>query len=327
MSCFHPITAYRMDNQTKLSFRLDNNAKLEKHRIEQLQVPCGKCIGCLLDRSNDMATRIHCETQNWTNNCFITLTYNNEHLPKDAQLCKKDLQDFWKRLRYYHKGVESWENPRTGKTEQPIRYYACGEYGENPKDRTLTPYGRPHYHACVFNWRPKDLKFYKTNHQGDALYTSKELNKIWGKGYVVVGNLNYQSACYVARYVTKKLFGKIAKIVYENKKPEFTESSRSVGIGLLKWLKDKIKIKENKGIYIKIKDKVKLKKIPKYFMKKWKEENALEYDWHVFEQTNIAKKNKEKVLAQTSLSESEYLKLQEKNLIEKIKCLKRSNII
>lgn len=322
MSCFHPIEAWRVidfidknkiEYVTKIKFIKPRN---EKNILEKLQLPCGKCIGCLLDRANDWATRCWCEAQNWKNNCFITLTYNNENLPENGQLLKEDLQKFWKRLRYYEKGYEYWDNPRTEKHENPIRYYSCGEYGGEK--------GRPHFHACVFNWKPKDLKFYKYNHQGDPLYTSKKLNKIWGKGYVIVGNLNYQSACYVARYVTKKMFGQIAKIYYKDKNPEFTESSRNGGIGIMKWINEKLEIIKNKGLYIKIKDKVKLKAIPKFFMKKWKDENDTNYDWFVFEKTNIAKKNKEEVLKKTTLSESEYLKLQEKNLKEKAKLLKRN---
>lgn len=315
MSCFHPVDAWRVENETKLKFVKPRN---ERYVIEKLQVPCGKCIGCLLDRANDWATRCWCECQNWKNNCFITLTYDEKHIPKDRQLCKADLQKFWKRLRYYEKGREYWNNPRNGKYENPIRYYSCGEYG--PKN------GRPHFHACVFNWKPKDLKLYKLNHQGDALYTSKTLSKIWGKGFVIIGDLNYQSACYVARYVTKKLYGKIAEIVKEklDREPEFTESSRNGGIGIMKWINEKIKIIENKGIFIKIKDKVKLKKIPKFFMKKWKDENDPEYDWYVFEQSNIAKENMQKILKQTNLSESEYLQMQENKLLEKAKLLKRN---
>lgn len=317
MSCFNPIDAWRIEDQTKLSFAKPKN---EKHVIEKLQVPCGKCIGCLLDKSNEWATRCYLESKNWKNNCFITLTYDEKNIPEDRQLHKEDLQKFWKRLRYYEKGKEYWENPKTGKHENPIRYYSCGEYGPSK--------GRPHFHACVFNWKPDDLKFYKFNHEGDPLYTSKKLNKIWGKGFVIIGNLNYRSACYVARYVTKKLYGRIGKIVYNQRKPEFTESSRNGGIGILEWTKNKLKIVENKGIYVKTKDTVKLKKIPKFFLKKWKESEEeigeYDYDMYIFEQTNIAKLKMTESLKKTTLNESEYRKLLKKNLIEKTKILKRN---
>ena len=105
-----------------------------------------------------------------------------------------------KRLRWHEKGNESWEkiNPKTGEIEEeyPIRFSACGEYG--PKG------GRPHYHLAILNWEPKDLKEYKPNKHGDMIYKSKTLQKIWGKGFVTIEELNYRTACYIARYVTKK---------------------------------------------------------------------------------------------------------------------------
>lgn len=317
MSCFHPIECWRLDNQTKLSFVKPRN---ERHVLEKMQVPCGHCIGCLLDKSNDWATRCWCEASNWKNNCFITLTYNDKNLPKNKELRKDDLQKFWKRLRYYEQGNEYWKNPRTGKHERPIRYFSCGEYG--PKN------GRPHFHACVFNWKPNDLKFYKLNHQNQKLYTSKTLSKIWGKGFVIIGELTYQSACYVARYVTKKIYGQLAKLYYQDKQPEFTESSRNGGIGIIKWIEEKEKIIKNEGLFIKIGEKVKLKPIPKFFIKKWKEEPDADLcEYYIYEKCQRAKINKAKILIQTNLNESEYLRLQEKNLTEKSKILKRTNLI
>lgn len=317
MACFHPIDAWRRDDETKLDFT--NAPKIRKHHIEHLRVPCGKCIGCMLDKANDWATRCYCETKGWTNNCFITLTYNDENLPENGQLIKKDLQDFWKRLRYYYEGKETWVNPQNGKVENPIRYFVCGEYG--PKTN------RPHYHACVFNWKPDDLKFYKENHAGDKLYISKKLTKIWGKGYVIIGDLTYQSACYVARYVSKKIFKdkKLYKIA--NFQREFTLCSTNGGIGIKFWQKFKNKITENKGIMIKIKNKVKIKKIPKYFMRKWKETGELEYDWYVFEIQQEGIKHWNETLSKTTKTESEYLQMLENNLLEKAQKLRRDNQI
>lgn len=207
------------------------------------------------------------------------------------------------------------------KDRKSIRYLICGEYG--PK--TL----RPHYHACVFNWKPKDLKFYKENHCGDRLFTSKKLSKIWGKGFVIIGELNYQSACYVARYVSKKLF---KEKNYQNAKqlniqPEFIESSRNGGIGIKYWNEYKNIIINNKGIILKIKDKVKNKPIPKYFMRKWKETGDMEYDWYTYENSERGRKQWQETLSKTSLSESEYLSLLEQQLKNKAKLLKRNNMI
>ena len=211
MTCYHPITAYKQSRadltlssqsyykSKKLSFRASENR-------EKIEIPCGHCLGCRLDHASMWATRLTMEAKQWGKCCFVTLTYNNaiengklKNLPiKNGKMTlkKKDLQDFLKRLRYYHTGEEQWENPKNGKIEKPIRYFACGEYG--PKG------GRPHYHIALFNFEPKDLKLYKQNKHGDGMFTSKDLQKIWGKGFVVIEELNFTTASYIARYVQKK---------------------------------------------------------------------------------------------------------------------------
>lgn len=114
-------------------------------------------------------------------NCFITLTYNDEKLPEYGGLRKDDLQRFFKRLRH-HVGT--------------FRYYACGEYGDNTQ--------RAHYHACVFGVDFQDKTPFRKI--GDhTLYTSKTLDEIWGNGNTSIGNLTFETAAYTARYVTKKL--------------------------------------------------------------------------------------------------------------------------
>ena len=196
------------------------------------------------------------ESKGWTKNCFVTLTYNNAldesgktNLPINEKvkmtLKKKDLQDFMKRLRYYEKGNQYWENPKNKKLEQPIRYFACGEYGPTN--------GRPHYHMALFNYMPTDLKPYKKNHNGDMLYMSPTLQKIWGKGFVIIGHLTPESASYIARYVQKKAYGYDNKH-YEKKglEGEFVETSRKGGIAY-QLIEDKEqfkKMKRNMGIFV-----------------------------------------------------------------------------
>jgi hypothetical protein len=88
-----------------------------------------------------------------------------------------------------------------------FRYYYCGEYGDK--------LGRPHYHLLIFGHEFEDQELFKTNHGNDKLYTSPSLDKLWGKGYAVIGELTFQSAAYVARYIMKKITGSIAKQHYE----------------------------------------------------------------------------------------------------------------
>lgn len=122
------------------------------------------------------------EARQHQQNCFITLTYDDENLPKSKSLDKTHLQKFFKRLRK--------QNPNT-----PLRYYACGEYGDRTK--------RAHYHACLFGMDFADkIEFRKIG--DNTLYISEELNKLWGNGLTSIGNLTFESAAYCARYVLKK---------------------------------------------------------------------------------------------------------------------------
>lgn len=315
MACFHTMKAYRLRNGD-LSFKPKNDYK------EILEIPCGKCIGCKLDHANDWATRCWCEMQSWKNNCFITLTYDNEHIPENGLLNKEDLQNFMKRLRYYHQGIEEWTNPRTKRKENPIRYLACGEYGPNGTRR-------PHFHILIFNWKPKDMKFYKENHAENRIMISKEITRIWGKGFITVGELTYKSACYVSRYCTKKMFNGVKNkdLKKAEIQPEFILMSRNGGIGIKYWENYQKLIMKQDGILIKQGDKVKNKRIPRYFEKKLQEQNEEKYEKYKTKKMIKGKKAIAKTLEKTSLTESEYKRMQERILIERTKILKRDNLI
>ena len=365
MTCFKPITVWkqthaRLDIPAKDYYELKKVSFHEVPGREKIEIPCGHCLGCRLDHANMWATRITLEAKNWKKCCFITLTYNNPNLPINKHglptLIKKDLQDFMKRLRYYEKGTEEWTNPTTGKKEHPIRFFACGEYG--PKG------GRPHYHLAIFNWEPDDLKLYKLNKHGDPIFTSKKLYKIWGKGFCPVEELNFNTASYIARYVQKKAGIAPQKREYTKEltsewkiderngkpwlhwkntvkkqeklqEPEFINMSRAVGIGKLYWIENKEKIKKNKGILLKVKDKVKLKPIPRYFQKLWENENWEEYARFKYENTKEGQKIKIKIISKISLPDGTpeelkwefYLNQQHQILKDKAKYLTRNNFI
>lgn len=159
---------------------------------EPVEVPCGQCIGCRLERSRQWAVRMMHEASLHDDNCFITLTYSDDNLPSDGSLVKSDFQKFMKRLRrrFFSSG---------------IRFFHCGEYGES--------LGRPHYHACLFGFDFPDREFYRM--AGDSrLYTSRILEDIWGVGFCTVGDVTFESAAYVARYVLKKVTGDLAEDHY-----------------------------------------------------------------------------------------------------------------
>lgn len=182
-----------------------------------LELPCGQCIGCRLAKAKAWAVRLVHEAQMHEKNSFITLTYDEEHLPKDRSLNVKHWQDFAKRLRH-----------EIG----PFRFYHCGEYG----DQTW----RPHYHAILFglDFR-EDRKLYKAG-KGYRLYTSAVLEKKWGAGFCTVADFSIETAAYVARYTVKKITGEDAEEWYMRVspegecwqvKPEYATMSRRPGIG------------------------------------------------------------------------------------------------
>lgn len=273
-------------------------------KVETELIPCGKCEGCKIDKANDWATRCYLEAQNHTKNAFITLTYNKDNLPKGKTLLKADLQKFWKRLRKHVAPTK-------------LSYFACGEYGLITK--------RPHYHAAVFNYWPDDAQPYKRNDVGDMLYTSAELEKIWGKGYVIIGNLTYESACYIARYVYKKAFG-AEKELKKGQLPEFITSSKRPAIAKdyyfepYKWLK----IIRNNGVLIPSKNGVKLKPIPQYLRQKWKENATHDYYIWQNQQREQQIENQKEILKGTTLNLAYYRRETNKALKERLKRLDKS---
>lgn len=145
-----------------------------------LDVPCGKCTLCLSMKSAQWAVRAYHESQLHEQNCFITLTYSDEHYPMDGKISKEHLNEFWRELRRLFP-------PRS------IRYLACGEYGEQSH--------RAHYHALIFGADFRDG--HVPTRQGG--YTNPVVEKIWGRGLVDITSLSVATCCYVAGYATKKI--------------------------------------------------------------------------------------------------------------------------
>lgn len=249
-------------------------------------LPCGKCEQCRINQSSQYAVRAVMESQKWPKNAFLTLTYDNDHLPKKRTLKKADLQKFWKRLR---------------KSGEKIRYLACGEYGPNTR--------RPHYHAIVFNYWPEDCELFSFNHKEDYLYTSKKLSKIWGNGYVIVAPVNYETCAYVARYVVKKAYGLNKEFnLKQGLEPEFVLSSRRPGLGI-----PDEKCWRNWGVPIKTKKGVKIKPLPTFTRSKMREENR---ELYYKKAEKIARTLKEIARAKMSATDIKYFQYM-KNLDEK----------
>lgn len=212
MACYHPLTAwYSKDINPSGKRSLVFSAKNALQPDDPLEIACGQCIGCRLERSRQWAIRCLHEAQTWDSNCFITLTFspaalNERQVPDSLDI--RDFQKFMKRLRK--------------KFGAGIRYFHCGEYGEH--------YARPHYHACLFNFDFPDKEPWKVVN-GNTLYISPTLAELWPYGFSTIGDVTFESAAYVARYIMKKVTGEPAAEHYGDRKPEYTSMSRRPGIG------------------------------------------------------------------------------------------------
>lgn len=218
MACYHPITGWRSraGKGQNGSWAIVFNPK-EGYLDKEVTIPCGQCIGCRLERSRQWAIRMVHESSMHDSNSFVTLTYNDDHLPDNNSLNKTDMQKFLKRLRKRYQ------------TEK-IRFFQCGEYGEN--------FARPHHHLCLFGFDFTD-KYLYFQKNGYKYYRSPELEKLWTFGNTILTDLTFESAAYTARYCTKKITGKNADSYYGGRLPEYVTMSRRSGIGKEFW--DKFK--------------------------------------------------------------------------------------
>lgn len=246
MTCYYPQAAIKTD--AGVTF-------VKRSHFHNLELACGQCHGCKLKTSRDWAIRCMHEKQMHKHSCSITLTYDTAHLPTTwYSIAYRDWQLFMKRLRKAaFKGLEGGiAKPNTAaanslitdalmpigrRHSRPatagIRFYMGAEYGEK--------YGRPHFHACLFGIDFADRIFYKTTKAGSRLYTSPTLEKIWRLGYATIGDVTFQSAAYIARYIMKKRTGDNKTGHYEiidldsgeiqTRRKEFNQMSRRPGLG------------------------------------------------------------------------------------------------
>ncbi|UPW41644.1 replication initiator protein [Peromfec virus RodF8_32] len=260
MSCFSPLKAWPVPGQKtingKQAYKIlslkplrepgyptlpmgPDIAFFEKHEKECISIPCGKCIGCRLSYARQWADRCMLELQYHQSAWFVTLTYNDEHVPRcmygdpdtgEARPCltldRRDVQLFLKRLR---KAIEPAK----------IRYFGCAEYGPQT--------WRPHYHMIIFGLPLDDLVLKRQDMDGKvSAYTSATLSKAWCHrpfgnysdileplGDVECSEVTWAACNYVARYIVKKQLGPDGKDFYErfNLVPPFTFMSRDPGIG------------------------------------------------------------------------------------------------
>lgn len=211
---YHPMLLLDVNQFDKVSYQF----ALSDDIIESVVVPCGKCEGCRMDHARYWANRMTMETisqkkfkevykpktvdsilpefETW----FITLTYDNDHLPVGDWVCnssgdqvrygtlsKKHVQDFLKRLRINLHRI-GWE--------EPILFYNAGEYGETTF--------RPHYHMIIWNMPIYDIEQIGKTENGFPLFKSKFIEDTWTHGHVTIAVSNWNTCAYTARYCTKK---------------------------------------------------------------------------------------------------------------------------
>lgn len=331
MSCYHPLYAVNLgvkENGKKdirmLGYIPDDRETfvewkgLKIPREKLVPLPCGRCIGCRIDYSRQWANRCMLELQSHDSSYFCTFTYDDDHVPRSyyadpetgeafqsLTLSKRDFQLLMKRIRKKY-------------SDDHIRFFMSGEYGSETF--------RPHYHAILFGLHLDDLVPYKTVREGGEYYTyynSPGLQECWPFGYVVVGEVTWESCAYTARYIMKKLKGKESEFYgRHNIQPEFSLMSRRPGLAREYYDThpdiydyDKITISTPKG--------GKSFRPPRYFDKlfdvdcpeKSAELKAL--------RAELAQKAQAAKLANTSLDSREYAQVEEDALSNRIKSLRR----
>ena len=210
MPCYHPLPAWYSRTVNPSGKRGITFSMNDGFKDKPLEVPCGTCIGCKLERARQWSVRCMHEVKLWPDSCFVTLTYDDSSLPTNYSLVPERFVLFMKRLR---------------KAKGPgVRFFHCGEYGD------VTD--RPHHHALLFNCAFPDRVFHSGGSDGSPrLYTSERLDSLWGYGHCTIGEANFESAGYIARYTLKKVVGSGADLYYNGRVPEYLTMSRRPGIG------------------------------------------------------------------------------------------------
>lgn len=275
MPCYRPIKAYRRGSgEIKFSEAPGD--------LESLELGCGRCAGCRLNRASSWSVRCQHEAQLFDHNCFVTLTYSDEvnedpkfksrrvgeaYLPEHGSLLYADVQRLLKRLRKACRGHQASPSGR-----YPIRYFAAGEYGGQS--------WRAHYHLLLFNFDFSDKWRW-----GESTYRSPLLERLWPLGSSLIGAVTPESCAYVARYSLKKVYGRQASDEFYSwtdettgevckVSPEACAMSRRPGIGA--WWYDKYRSDVLPRDYVVVAGRK--VKVPRYYSNRYSTSNAVEFE-------------------------------------------------
>ena len=164
-------------------------------------VACGQCMNCRINHKLKWFGRLVLEARAWQSYSFITLTFDDDHLPRDRSVSRTDIKVWRDKLH------------RLSPDAYP-RIFAVGEYGE--------AYGRPHYHVIHFGGSAKWEPYYR------------EAWSVEGtpKGLIDVQDPRSKSAlAYCLGYVTKKMTSAGDERL-DGRKPEFSSAPVKPTLGL-----------------------------------------------------------------------------------------------
>jgi len=199
------------------------------HLYEPTKHNCGYCHACRANRAKQIKLQIMHEAAFHEDNCVITFTYNDEHLPENGSLSSRDMTLMTKRLRKVLKK----------NFDKKIRFKYIGEYGTQGTRRA-------HYHYILFGHDFIEDRVLYSSSNGTKLFKSPTLDKVWSInnspiGNALIGEFSEATAGYVAGYITSKPTGKLAKSLNEiidkttgevfTRKNVFTAQSNRPGIG------------------------------------------------------------------------------------------------
>lgn len=328
------------DRQNLIFKELENGSPIKS---EYIRVPCRQCVGCVENYAREWAVRSMCEAEYYDENYFITLTYDDYHLPLDPVLWKRtgevfdpfEAYDFREdglpfgtlcpaHMEKFKKDLLSRLRDRYGHTG--IRFYYSGEYGSSTF--------RPHYHGLFFNlpldkFAHEGFHVYKVTKNGDILYTHDLISEVWPRGFHTIAALTPETCAYTARYVQKKLYRSDYDGIYtlRGQVPEYSLMSRRPGLGKQYYLDHKDEIYKNDEIIFKgSKNKVAPIKPPHFFDNLYGIDSESEFLAIKDKRKELSFYNTQNANRLTTLPEADRLKIQEQTKLNTFTALLRDKV-